>query len=113
MPMMRDVDLRQAAQVSRALPSFSVIEIIPVSATAKVRAADAHVGRDNKLFTQGACRAIIVNSSGSFVGCAAEFLFKQRADLPAGQVHRGEHEMVRPAAASSTMYSPRSLSTTS
>ena len=39
--------MRGSAVVSRALPSFSVIEIIPVSATQKFAPVDAHVRVDD------------------------------------------------------------------
>ena len=78
--------------VSRALPSFSVIEIIPVSATMKFPpempiSALAKCRRRKR-------RAIIVNSSGIVGHGGAEFPLKKRADLFALQVHAGKDEMV-------------------
>ena len=98
--------------VSRALPSFSVMEIMPVSAMAKFAPLMPMSARAVHLPQH------LAGDHGQFLGVAggrgAEFLLEERADFPARQVHRGEDtKWYGPPPANSTMYSPRSLSTTS
>ena len=81
------------AAVSRALPSFSVIEIMPVSAMAEVRAGDADVGLEIFLphHAPGDHREVF-----GFVGRrVVEFFLEGLPDLAARQVHRGKDEVIR------------------
>ena len=81
------------AAVSRALPSFSVIEIMPVSAMAKF--APVMPTSAWRYFFRITRRATIVSSSGSSDGASLSFFWNRSLDLAARQVHRGEHEVIR------------------
>ena len=96
--------------VRRAFPSFSVIEIIPVSATAKF--APLIPISALQYFIRISRRAVIVSSSGLSVS-QLQFFVKKMAYFIARQVHRRKHEVIRSLALSWTMNSPKSDSTTS
>src|SRR4029077_11045092 len=74
------------AHVKRAFPSFSVMEIIPVSAMAKF--APLMPTSAVRYLPRSTRRAMIMSSSGLSVG------FEQIADFPAEEMHCGENEMV-------------------
>ena len=78
--------------VRRALPSFSVMEIMPVSAMAKL--APLMPMSAWQYFKRRAWRAIMVNSSGIVGGRGTKLVMEQIADLMTGQVHGGEDQMI-------------------
>ena len=81
------------AEVSRELPSFSVMEIMPVSAMAKL--APVKPTSAWMYFWRITRRATMVRSSGIVRGRIAEFALEQLADFAPPQVHGGKNNVIR------------------
>ena len=84
--------MRGSAAPSRALPSFSVIEIIPVSAIAKL--APVMPASASRYFRRSTRRAIMVSSSGLSVGSAPSSRVKSAPTSVRREVHGREDDVV-------------------
>ena len=84
--------VRGSAAVRRALPSFSVMEIIPVSAMAKL--APVMPTSAWRYFSRSTRRATIVSSSGLSDGASFSLRLEHVLDLAAREVHGGEDDVI-------------------
>ena len=75
----------------RPLPSLVTRQMPPVSATAKVDAADADIGGEEDFAQDFACG---VGESGNILGVGnAEFFVEELTDIVAAQMHSGRDDV--------------------